>query len=80
MENNNINRIENRRQFLRNIARCGVAGAIGIGMAAFEYKRRRLLGQGKCVNRGICGNCSVLRDCRLPRALKMKKNRMVETL
>ncbi len=76
MENNDINRIENRRQFLRNIARCGVVAGIGIAMAMFEYKRRRLLRQGKCVNRGICGDCSVLNDCRLPRALATKNNRI----
>ena len=72
MENNGLNFVGNRRQFFRTVARCGVGGFIGIGIAAIEYKRRRLIGEGKCVNRGICGNCEVLDVCKLPAALKMK--------
>ena len=72
MDNKDVNKIESRRTFLRNTGRCGVAVAIGIGMAMFEYKRRRLLREDKCVNRGICVNCEILDVCELPAALKMK--------
>lgn len=73
MKNKDVNFVDNRRQFLRAIARCGVAVVIGVGVAAVEYKRRRLISEGKCVNRGICGGCEVLNVCKLPAALKMKE-------
>ncbi len=73
MKNNEVNLVGDRRQFFRTVVRCGVAAFIGIGIAAIEYKRRRLIGEGKCVNRGICGNCEVLSVCELPAAIEMKE-------
>ena len=72
MENKDLNFVGDRRQFFRTAARCGVAAFIGIGIAAIEFKRRRLIGEGKCVGRGICGGCEVFSDCELPAAVKMK--------
>jgi hypothetical protein len=72
VENKDVNFVGNRRQFLRAVARCGVAVVIGVGVAAVEYKRRRLIREGKCVNRGICGNCEVFGVCDLPFKVKDK--------
>ena len=36
-------------------------------------KKRRLLKEGKCVNRGICAGCGSYRNCRLPQALSRKQ-------
>jgi hypothetical protein len=72
VENKDINFVGNRRQFFRTAARCGVGAIIGIGIAAIGYKRRRLISEGKCVNRGICDNCEVFGVCDLPFKVKDK--------
>ena len=72
MEDRDKIKFENRRQFLRGIGRCGVAIGIGIGMAMLEIKRRRLVREGKCVNRGVCGECEVFSVCKLPAAVTLK--------
>ena len=72
MENKDVNFVGNRRQFFRTVVRCGVGAFIGIGIAAIEYKRRRLISEGKCVGRGICGNCEVFGVCDLPFKVKDK--------
>ncbi len=74
MKNNDINTVGDRREFFRFAARCGVGGVIGAGAIAVEYKRRRLIGEGKCVNRGACDNCQVLSVCKLPAALTKQED------
>ena len=61
-----------RRGFFRAALRCGVGAFIGVGVIAIECKRRRLIAEGKCVGRGICGNCGVFGDCDLPFKLEGK--------
>ena len=72
MENSDLKFVRERRQFFRAVARCGVGVVIGIGAIAIEFKRRRLIAEGKCVGRGICGNCEVSGVCDLPFKVKDK--------
>ena len=70
---------KNRRQFLLDIAR----GTIAAGLAAFSAVllfRRASSGSGSdrakhtCTNQWICGDCSRLADCVLPRALSAREH------
>jgi len=71
MENNDIDTVGNRRQFFRTAARCVLTVVIAVGIAAIEYKRQRLIREGKCVGRGICANCKVFGVCDLPFKVKV---------
>ena len=62
-----------RRQFLRGGLRCVTGGLLALAGGAAVVKRQRLLREGKCLNRGICGQCRLIQDCGLPRALSVKQ-------
>ncbi len=47
-----------------------VLGAFGVSTYT---KRRRLLREGRCINAGICPDCSVFKNCGLPRALSVRE-------
>jgi hypothetical protein len=61
-----------RRQFFRSTLRNVSLALLGVAGGAAVTKRRRLLREGKCVNRGVCSGCDVFEDCGLPRALSAK--------
>lgn len=68
------NKLHSRRQLLTGTARYAALGALAVGAGGAVIKRRRLLREGKCVNRGICKDCGVFTDCGLPRALSVKQH------
>ncbi len=68
-----LKRTQNRRQLLARTLRYATLGLIGAGGAGAFSKRRRLAGENKCANRGICRGCETLEDCRLPQALSLKQ-------
>ena len=63
-----------RRQLLRGGLRFATLGVIGVAGGAVAVKRRRLLREGKCVNRGICKRCGVFSGCGLPRAISVRRS------
>jgi hypothetical protein len=52
--------------------RNGSLAVLGLGGGAVVVKRRKLLREGKCLNRGMCRDCTVFEDCGLPRALSTR--------
>ena len=48
-------------------------GLVGFCAGLAIVKRRRLIKEGKCIERGICGGCKVYEDCGLPQALSKKQ-------
>ncbi len=63
----------NRRSILGNSLRFLAAGTIVAGSAGLAVKRRRLLKDGRCVNRSVCKDCVWQSDCGLPRARSYRK-------
>ena len=64
---------ESRRDFFRATVRYGLLGCLA-AVAAVTGRRARLSGQ-RCINRGICGGCTVFASCGLPPALSAKQVR-----
>lgn len=62
----------NRRHLLVGAARYAALGFVGFITGATLVRRRRLLLEGKCINRGICAYCDIYEGCRLPLALSSK--------
>jgi len=69
-------KVQNRRQLFTSVLRYATLGVLG-AVGGFTYaKRRRLVKNGICINRQICGaveylkNAVYLRLCRLRRTLK----------
>lgn len=65
------NTVESRREFFRAAARYGLLGALAV--AGILTARRSIGSDGKCLNRGICGNCAQFAACNLPAALSARK-------
>ncbi len=65
-------KIQDRRKLLAGALRCSALVVVGFVTGSALIKRRRLLGEGKCVSRGICGGCDIYKDCSLPQALSRK--------
>jgi hypothetical protein len=67
-------KVQNRRQLFTSVLRyiaLGVLGAVGGSVFA---KKRRLVRNGICINREICGSCGIFEECSLPPALSAKTN------
>jgi len=63
--------VESRREFFRAAARYGLLALVSV--AASLAARPRSPGGQRCVNRGICGACSIFTDCGLPQALSARR-------
>ena len=66
-------KMRNRRQMMTGTLRYAVLSLVGFFAGYAIVKRRRLIKEGKCVNRGICAGCNVYKNCRLPQALSRKQ-------
>lgn len=62
-----------RRRLLAGVLRYFTLGLLGAGAGAVYAKRRRLVREGKCINRGICRGCEAFANCGLPQALSAKE-------
>ncbi len=67
-----LKKVHARRRFITRALRNASLALLGIGSGAVVVKRRRLLREGKCLNQGICRDCTVFEDCGLPRALSTR--------
>ena len=65
--------IKNRREMMTGTLRYAVLGVVGFFSGSSIAKRRRLVREGKCTDRGICGGCELYEGCRLPAALSKKQ-------
>jgi len=62
-----------RRQFFRSMLRNVGLALLAAGGGVAVTKRRRLVREGNCLNRGICSDCGVFDECGLPRALSVRQ-------
>jgi len=62
-------KINTRRVFIKDLLRYFVLTVFGI-LAVTLFKRKSTLQSTdeECINRGICANCSLVQNCRLPQA------------
>jgi hypothetical protein len=67
-----LGRLHARRQFITRVLRNASLALLAIGGGGVVVKRRKLLREGKCINRGMCRDCAVFEDCGLPRALSTR--------
>ena len=65
--------MKNRRQLFTSVLRYVTLGVIGASSGAIVSKRRRLVKENKCVNKGICSGCGEFDGCWLPQALSAKQ-------
>ncbi len=63
---------QSRRYIIQDALRYAALTVLGVAAGSAIVKKRRLLKEGKCVNRGICAGCDVYKNCRLPQALSRK--------
>jgi hypothetical protein len=70
---NGVSKVRSRRSLFVGVLRYTALGSLGATAGAAAIKRHRLVEQGKCVSDGLCRDCTVFRDCRLPRALQAKE-------
>ncbi len=63
---------QSRRYIIQDALRYAALTVLGGAAGGAIVKKRRLLKEGKCVNRGICAGCDVYSNCRLPQALSKK--------
>ncbi len=66
-------KMRNRRQMMIGVLRYAVLSLVGFFTGSAIAKRRRLIKEGKCIERGICGGCKIYEDCQLPAALSKKQ-------
>ena len=64
---------KNRRQLLAGVARAAVLSVLSLAGGGLIAKRRRLVRQGKCINKSLCCGCNVFDECGLPAALSAKR-------
>jgi len=64
---------QTRRHWLVSAGRYAVLGLVGLLTGGLLIKRRKLLRENHCINRGICGGCQLYANCRLPQALSRKQ-------
>ena len=73
MKMKDFKQVQNRRQMLIEALRYGTLGLLGIVSGSVVAKRRRLVREGKCINKGICNGCEIFNNCSLPTALSVKE-------
>ncbi|MBC8481230.1 MAG: hypothetical protein H8D47_01005 [Planctomycetes bacterium] len=66
-------KIQNRRQMITGTFRYAALSVIGFFAGSAVIKRHRLVKEGKCISRGICGGCELYEGCQLPSALSKKQ-------
>ena len=71
--NANAHKPQKRRQLFARGLRYLTGGLLVLAGGFTVAKRQRLLREGKCLNRGICGQCQLIDACGLPRALSVKQ-------
>ena len=64
--------VQNRRQLLTEALRYTTLGVFAVAGGSVLVKRHRLVREGKCINGGICRDCTVLKRCSLPQALSAR--------
>ncbi len=64
-----------RRGLMRGAFRYAALSVLGAWGLTGAVKRRRLLREGACLNRGVCPACGVFADCGLPRARAIRAKR-----
>ncbi len=67
-----LGQVQSRRQLLAGVLRYISLGFVAAGGGALFAKRRRLVREGKCINKGICRGCEAFEKCGLPQALSAK--------
>jgi len=72
MSRQDINSKSRRKMIFKGLRYVAV-GLLGVTAAGQISKRRRLVKEGKCENRGICAGCGVYDQCQLPQALSRKQ-------
>ncbi|HIE26723.1 TPA: hypothetical protein EYP66_05515 [Candidatus Poribacteria bacterium] len=65
---------QSRREFLRGPARYLTLGGLLLMTGTLFAKRKAASPEEKCINLGICGGCSVFKNCGLPPALATRQN------
>jgi hypothetical protein len=65
--------VRSRRELFAGALRYGTLAVLTAGGAGMFAKRRRLVREGKCINKGICAGCEVLERCDLPEALSARE-------
>ncbi|KPK37292.1 MAG: hypothetical protein AMJ65_14910 [Phycisphaerae bacterium SG8_4] len=65
--------LQSRRELFAGVCRYGALGLLVVGAGGIFAKRRRLLGQGRCISSRACAGCEILAQCDLPRALSTKE-------
>ena len=66
-------RKQDRRELLAGALRYVTFGLLAAVGGSVFVKRRRLVREGKCVNRGLCGDCEIFQECGLEQALSVRK-------
>jgi len=64
---------QGRRDFLRGSARYLALGGLGLMTGVLFSRRTTPSKVEKCINIGVCRDCSVFKNCGLPLALSMKR-------
>ena len=64
-----IKELRTRRDFIIGFFRYFILALIALVTGVFIKKKKIVPVSGNdCINNGLCSNCAVLNDCRLPRA------------
>lgn len=71
--NRRLAKLQNRRQMLAAALRYATLGLLGTFGVSAVSRRRRLVREGKCINKGTCRGCEVFQTCSLPQALSEKE-------
>lgn len=66
-------RKQDRRELLTGALRHATLGLLAAVGGSVFVKRRRLVREGKCVNRGLCEDCEIFKECGLEQAISVRK-------
>ena len=67
------NKKQNRREWLRTLARGAALVGLSVMGVLATTKNPRAPQEEECTNRYLCRNCATLTKCRLPQALSLKQ-------